>query len=731
MFERFTDRARRVVVLAQEEARALNHNYIGTEHVLLGLIHEGEGVAAQALESLGILLDGVRARIEEIIGRGAHTPEGHIPFTPRTKKVLQLALREALQLGHNYIGTEHLLLGLVREGEGVAAEVLVALGADLNRVRQRVIQLLSGYTGREPARPAGDAYRGNIVEVPAGPATRDLARALRRSGEPLARGRWATGSPGHRPVEFYAAFATAPQAAVFLGQLLEAQVSQPRTFHGFDHWFVAARLPLGVGRALVEMCQGQGFVESGGNLLFDRGWDSERASLAVVRSELQHREILDLVRAAGLAPRPPVPRSQVSVFLPAGRARRLLLRALDLQLSSSFRTVRLRPLFAGDDGPSASQETAPGDRPAIDEPNPDGEGCLVEVRLRSAPERGTGAPLPRALISAVERDGAGLICRAATDRLYVQHDRYTPMTDDQLAQLVPAGTWVLAAQPYGCWTLEPLMDFVDGSSLVTATGAHSLRAGEWPERLAEVSSPPAPAPLSIVPARTADRDVDALLIPAGDLQALQLLLEGSPLAESIDLVPGAGRHLILGSAADLSRIAVGETLYGLGRGAVFVAHGWRPQPQVPASAWNELLGVPARAAAVLEPDRTLVFDLSRRRPVWTLWAGDLPMVDREMENELAAALADLVAGPTARSGGPAAPAAQAGRTVLRVWKENAPEDASRGPAAPAATANWRAEALAAEGRGDLAAAAEFHDANGRPEEAARLFEAAARGSRAQ
>ncbi len=150
MFERFTDRARRVVVLAQEEARMLNHNYIGTEHILLGLIHEGEGVAAKALESLGIALEGVRQQVEEIIGQGQQAPSGHIPFTPRAKKVLELSLREALQLGHNYIGTEHILLGLIREGEGVAAQVLVKLGADLNRVRQQVLQLLSGYQGKEP-----------------------------------------------------------------------------------------------------------------------------------------------------------------------------------------------------------------------------------------------------------------------------------------------------------------------------------------------------------------------------------------------------------------------------------------------------------------------------------------------------------------------------------------------------------------------------------------------------
>ena len=161
MFERFTDRARRVVVLAQEEARHLNHNYIGTEHILLGLLNEGEGIAAQALESLDIDLASVRDEVVKIIGQGQQSPSGHIPFTPRAKKVLELSLREALQLGHNYIGTEHILLGLIREGEGVAAQVLQQLGAELQKVRQTVIQLLSGPGGSEEqsAEPSGSGSR--------------------------------------------------------------------------------------------------------------------------------------------------------------------------------------------------------------------------------------------------------------------------------------------------------------------------------------------------------------------------------------------------------------------------------------------------------------------------------------------------------------------------------------------------------------------------------------------
>jgi ATP-dependent Clp protease ATP-binding subunit ClpA len=149
MFERFTDRARRVVVLAQEEARMLNHNYIGTEHILIGLVREDGGMAGGGLESLGINVDAVRQRVKEMIGIGEQAPSGHVPFTPRAKKVLELSLRESLQLGHGYIGTEHIMLGLIREGDGVAAQVLVLLGADLNQLRQQVLQGLQGFQGED------------------------------------------------------------------------------------------------------------------------------------------------------------------------------------------------------------------------------------------------------------------------------------------------------------------------------------------------------------------------------------------------------------------------------------------------------------------------------------------------------------------------------------------------------------------------------------------------------
>jgi len=175
MFERFTDRARRVLVYAQEEARLLNHSFIGTEHILLGLLHDGEGVAAQALSELEISLEDVREVVEETIGLSGTAPTGSPPFTPRAKKVLELSLREALQLGHNYIGTEHILLGIVREGEGVAAQALVSLGAHLARVRQTVIQLLSGYHGGESGGAAGQREQG----MPSGTWRQRASRPVR------------------------------------------------------------------------------------------------------------------------------------------------------------------------------------------------------------------------------------------------------------------------------------------------------------------------------------------------------------------------------------------------------------------------------------------------------------------------------------------------------------------------------------------------------------------------
>jgi ATP-dependent Clp protease ATP-binding subunit ClpA len=200
MFERFTDRARRAVVLAQEEARLLEHGYIGTEHLLLGLIRESEGVAARALDAMEIDGDAVRQQVEAIVGQGENAPSGHIPFTPRAKRALELSLRESDQMGHHYIGTEHILLGLVREGDGVAAQVLVKLGADLNRVRQQVIQLLDGATAQGAGE--GEGGRGwRASGVRAGVIDEILARINATDERLAAIERWVGMGPHTRDLE--------------------------------------------------------------------------------------------------------------------------------------------------------------------------------------------------------------------------------------------------------------------------------------------------------------------------------------------------------------------------------------------------------------------------------------------------------------------------------------------------------------------------------------------------
>ena len=184
MFERFTERARRVVVLAQEEARLLNHDYIGTEHILLGLLHEGEGVGAKALHELGVSLEAVREEVESIVGQGQAEAVGQLGFTPRAKRVMELSLREALELHHNYIGTEHLLLGLAREGEGVATQVLERLGVGAGRLREAVLSLLGDRRPGEEAEGEPPRERGTLIAAVRAAVRQELGRPGRKGGDP-------------------------------------------------------------------------------------------------------------------------------------------------------------------------------------------------------------------------------------------------------------------------------------------------------------------------------------------------------------------------------------------------------------------------------------------------------------------------------------------------------------------------------------------------------------------
>jgi hypothetical protein len=282
MFEKFTDRARRVVVLAQEEARRLNHNYIGTEHIFLGLIAEDDGVAAMALRALGVSLGRARIEVEDIIGVGTDLPEGHIPFTPRAKKVLELSLREAMQLGHAYIGTEHLLLGLVREGEGVGAQVLLKLGADFESVRRMVIAILSG----------GPPKVGQVGDFPA-PAPAGVSRARPTSpyGSPVAERRC---SFCLRSEEFVGRMVRGPSALICdeclarAGTLVaEAGEDDPKLL----------RLRLSV-RPTIELGDAMELVELAFEIVFGSG-ASVDARLALIEDSGDLRDVVERLVALG------------------------------------------------------------------------------------------------------------------------------------------------------------------------------------------------------------------------------------------------------------------------------------------------------------------------------------------------------------------------------------------------------------------------------------------------
>jgi hypothetical protein len=486
--------------------------------------------------------------------------------------------------------------------------------------------------------------------------------------------------------------------------------------HGQDHWWVLATISLSLGRDLLELTGGRGYLRRGDRLLADPGWDAPPQpadSAAIAAADLRERPVLELIRAAGLHARPARPAASVVVLIPASRASGLLRRAMDLRLHATFRPVQLDPLF-----------TTP---PADDDAAGQARGSLIEVRLEAAGHAGQqGRPVPEALISALDADPDALVCRAAAAQLLVQHGRHAPLTDRQLAAFTGDATWVLADPPHGCWSLRPLKDFAPAGSLVRPAAAHQLGPGDpsWPDPGARL---PEPAELKIVPARGGG-PVDALLLDDADLAGLPPLLEGHPLAEFAAVVPGRDRHLLLASGGIVDRIPIGEYLACVGPGPVYLAHGWRTEPLLPAAAWRDLISHAPGVALVLEPDRTLAFDLRLRRPVWELWAGDLPPLDAQLPGEAEQLLAgiDEQLRPKARPDGPQATdkagerGPRAGQRGVRGLVERL--RAGRGGRR---TPDWREQALAAEIAGDLVAAAKLHDQHGEPDRAARLYERAA------
>ena len=513
------------------------------------------------------------------------------------------------------------------------------------------------------------------------------------------------------PVAQAARFGDAARAAAYLGQLIDIAEARPTAYHDGEHWWVDAEMPLNLGRELVELAGGRGFVRRESRLVPDPGWGPEPADDASAIPVPARREVppLELIQAAGLRPRQGAPRDLVIVLVPAARAWSLMRRALDLRLDAAFRPVKVRPLLAA----WAAGETTPA-RIA---------GTLIEVRLQVPDQVGLGRPhIPMALLSALDANPQALVCREVSPQLYVQHDRRSPLTDRQLDALVEDETWVLADPPQGCWALRSLAELADAATLAVLGPAHQLTPGDehWPdpgENGEELAWLPEPVPVKIVPAPRTTAALDAVLLDGDELAALKLLLEGHPLAESAVLVPGRDRHLLLATGGIIEQIPLGEYLSCVGPGPIYVAHGWRTEPLLPAAAWRQLTGLMPQTALVLQPDRTLAFDLTLRRPVWELWAGELPPLDQQLPPEAIRILTEMDVRPAIER-----PARTEKAQPPGFWdRRRRRGDRNRG----SRPVSWQEQALEAELRHDLVQAARLHDQHGDPLRAARLYERAA------
>ncbi len=345
----------------------------------------------------------------------------------------------------------------------------------------------------------------------------------------------------------------------------------------------------------------------------------------------------------------------------------------------------------------------------------------------------SGELLPASLLAALDHDPFVLVCRVTGDALLVQHAMASALPDLLLADLVDAGTWVLADASFGCWRLVGLGEPLDAAALVRLADDYSLEALDPTTSVMNSTSPAADSvslrlegrPVVIVPGRTSGVETDAALVDGDDLAALPLLLEGHPLAEIAFVVRGRDRHLLLAPGGLLERLPVGEPLYCLGPGPLFLPVGYRTRPRLPPTARQALFGAVADIAVVALPDRAVAFDLRTRQPVWTLWAGSGPDLDLQLPPETAAALADVDAQVTPQPPEPAlAPQPPAGglQRARELWKRFR----SPVPDTPSAPRTWRDDALDAELADNLVRAAELHERNGDPLRAAHLYERAAR-----
>ncbi|GGK97248.1 hypothetical protein Sme01_35720 [Sphaerisporangium melleum] len=507
------------------------------------------------------------------------------------------------------------------------------------------------------------------------------------------------GSPraGDSP-PFYARFSTASAALVYAGQVHRAEeLGTARCLRGEGAWWLPVHLSLRAARDSVPSCGGALYAEHDGLLVRDRGWGEapargtgpERASLAPV-------PLAEVVRTAGLTATPPAAVAQVTVLASGTRLADLIRRALDLRLTVAYQRVELTPLFA--DGPA---------RPAY------------AVDLAAAP-----GDVPPSLIAALERDPFVLVCRRAADDLLVQHRQASPLPDRALAALVDHGVWVLATGGHGCARLTAHGERLPGTAFVRLGRDVPLTpmdpGAEWPDTL------PEPPEVTVVPARGHGQRVDAVLLSDEALACLPLVLEGRTLAETARLVRGRDRHLLIAPGGLLEDLPVGEPLHCLGPGQLYLPLGHRLRPLLPPAARRELFPALGGDAIVLTATGGHAFALSQAVPAWYLWAGEPPEIDVQLPPGVERTLRLVDHELMPETGGGERQTARRSSFLPRFTPPR-PFRTRRGANTPTSInrPGWQEEAWALEQAGDLRRAAELHNRNNQPLQAARLYERAA------
>jgi hypothetical protein len=513
-------------------------------------------------------------------------------------------------------------------------------------------------------------------------------------------------------VRLYVRFTTAWAALVFAGQLPGGQpVSTLNCLRGGpgNAWWIRADLTLEAAQEMVSVGSGDIYRPDGERLARDRAWGSGRPE-TIVLGMLQSVTVLDMIRAAGLHTGTPRPLSEAALLLPGELVATVVRRAMDLQLETSYRPVALSPLFE----PDAAARTG------------------YELCLRA----GSEATLPAFFMAALDRDPFILVCRRVGDTVLMRHHLSSPLPDTCLASLSADETWVFADSAYGCARLEPLGEARDGISLVRRGAEHEL-VDVTPEpgwaTPAKVPATPAAPKLELVRAAMTGMPVDAALLDDADLGCLPALLAGEPLAEAAVVVHGRDRHLLTAPGGLLELLPVGEPLYCMGPGSLYLPLGYRLKPALPSAAREELFPTDTSTAIVLLPDAALRYRLEDRAPVWRLWAGPMPRVDdqlseaevadlRSLDPELPSNKPDLAAVKPGTLG-PLVPAAPPGSDMPSPSQPAQPAVGTPAVASPART--WRDEAYEAELARDYVTAAEIHLQHDDPLRAARLYERAA------